>query len=1050
MNLAYRPLDFVVLRVPLLPFEVFDDLDDLDDDVDAAVAGGARHLDDEARTAIAVGSADFDRALDTAPDPRADAALHRYLTRMSSRPTPFGLFAGVALGQWGERTTLQLAVGHRPRRTRPDAGWLAAFTARLERDPAIRSQLTVVANTSARLRAGRVVLAERAATVPTVAESATVPIVAESATVPIVAESATVPIVAESATVPIVAPSAVSVRATGVVRRALEAARTPIRYADLVELLVTETPGADHARVESLLDELCRQTLLLTELRVSPTHLDRASVVRQRLSTIAPAARAAAQLESVLDAATVFDTDPPTAANYRAAARVVAAVVPFPGSPLQVDSGLRLAATTVAPSVAAEAARAAGLLLRVSPNPHGPGHLVGYRRAFEHRYGARGEVGVLELLDPIVGLGPPPAPTAGRLDPGRSAERGAALLALATSALHNRTICVELDDELLHRLETADQAAVSLPPSLELTVSIAAASRAAVDRGDFELVIGPNVGSGSAGRMLGRFAHLVPGASEALQRIADQEEASVPGVLFAELSYLPRKVRQINVATRPNAHRYEIAIDVAPATDPEHTIHVDELVVGVRDGRLRLRWAVTGQEVVVSARHMLNSAGASVLARFLSEIGRDGSCQLAGFSWGPAAGFPYLPRVRSGRVVLSLAQWRLAARDLGDPASVGNEQFREVVDRWRARWQAPARLAIAAGDRRLALDLNRPADLAELRSTLRTARGAVTLTELYPDAADLWLTDTDDRRFSAELVVPLIRRATDPDPPTRSSGLPGAADRRPPGSDWLFMKLYTATDLEDELLAGPVRAIVREAAALGVESSFFLRYDDPERHIRLRFHGTPDLLLATVLPSVTRWATDLMSAGLCRRFAIDTYERETDRFGGPAGTDAVEAYFAADSAAVLDLLEVRVAHDIALQSVPLAVLTVDALLSGFGLDLVARARWCEGRGGPRRESGADYRAFKAGLRPLLIGPTGSADPIGPAREALQQAAAGVRAELDRHAAAGMLMTAPTDLLSSLTHLHLNRLIAADRTTERRVYGLLGRLYSGLAAPRPRD
>ena len=40
---------------------------------------------------------------------RAEAKLLRYLIRMSNRPTPYGLFAGVALGQWAECTDLALA-----------------------------------------------------------------------------------------------------------------------------------------------------------------------------------------------------------------------------------------------------------------------------------------------------------------------------------------------------------------------------------------------------------------------------------------------------------------------------------------------------------------------------------------------------------------------------------------------------------------------------------------------------------------------------------------------------------------------------------------------------------------------------------------------------------------------------------------------------------------------------------------------------------------------------------------------------------------------------
>ena len=152
-----------------------------------------------------------------------------------------------------------------------------------------------------------------------------------------------------------------------------------------------------------------------------------------------------------------------------------------------------------------------------------------------------------------------------------------------------------------------------------------------------------------------------PARREALAQVAAAEAERSPGRIVAELVYQPRARRLGNVSTRLNLRRYEIAIDLPSGTDPDHTIGVDELVVGVRDGRFRLRWTRTGEDVMVTAGHMLTSMRAPAAARFLSEVGRHQTRQLAAFSWGPAALFPFLPRVRCGHIVLSLAQWRLRA-----------------------------------------------------------------------------------------------------------------------------------------------------------------------------------------------------------------------------------------------------------------------------------------------------------------------------------------------------------------------------------------------------
>jgi thiopeptide-type bacteriocin biosynthesis protein len=397
--------------------------------------------------------------------------------------------------------------------------------------------------------------------------------------------------------------------------------------------------------------------------------------------------------------------------------------------------------------------------------------------------------------------------------------------------------------------------------------------------------------------------------------------------------------------------------------------------------------------------------------------------------------------VRCGRIVLSLARWQLRAESfsgqLDDPSS-----FRTELNAWRGRWDAPATLALAVGDHRLPLDLTRAGDADELRRTLRS-RDSVVVQEYFPHSDHAWLTDTAGRRFAAELVVPLIRRTSVPAPSVTPT-VGGCADPRPPGSDWIYVKLYCPSDMESDLLTGPVRALAREAAVDGFTDWFFIRYSDPRRHIRLRFRGEPARLLSDLVPRVTAWAAELIASGMCQSFSIDTYDRELDRFGGPHGLAVAEDFFCADSAAVTDLLA---AH--AVEPLPTAVMTVDALLSGFGLSRQQRATWCASRSGPRRESGADYREWKQLLRPMLAGEC----PPFPSEAVLDRfrtTAARLRnatSELDE---TGQLSRPPADLFSSLVHLHLNRLIGADRPTETRVYGLLQRLQHSLTMSNQRS
>ena len=110
----------------------------------------------EVRDALYVASPDLDRNLDywrSDPDgergQRVERALVRYLERMAARATPFGLFAGCAVGRIAERTEPRLAARSAYRRhPRLDMRYLCGVVDVLERDPLLRECLRFRPNSS--------------------------------------------------------------------------------------------------------------------------------------------------------------------------------------------------------------------------------------------------------------------------------------------------------------------------------------------------------------------------------------------------------------------------------------------------------------------------------------------------------------------------------------------------------------------------------------------------------------------------------------------------------------------------------------------------------------------------------------------------------------------------------------------------------------------------------------------------------------------------------------------------------------------------------------
>jgi hypothetical protein len=278
------------------------------------------------------------------------------------------------------------------------------------------------------------------------------------------------------------------------------------------------------------------------------------------------------------------------------------------------------------------------------------------------------------LLDPNFGLGRQWSATIADLGKTTVADGGAGqgersrlLLDLASRALRDRTPALELTPDLLTSLETWRPSPETAPPSLDISVLVAASRPEDIDAGKLQVVVGPGGGAWGAGQFIGRFAgSLGRQGSDAAQTVARAEEAITPDALWAELICVPRQTRLSNVIIRPAVRRYEIALDTTPGVDEAHVIRTDDLVVGIRDDRFYIRWLPRDLEVRIRSGHMLAPHHLSNLERFLAEVGQDGFPWLHMFYWGTAESFPYLPRVQVGRIVFRPAQWRLLPDELGD------------------------------------------------------------------------------------------------------------------------------------------------------------------------------------------------------------------------------------------------------------------------------------------------------------------------------------------------------------------------------------------------
>jgi thiopeptide-type bacteriocin biosynthesis protein len=1033
--------DFFVLRTPGLPLDALASRHRAGRVVEAQEPPGARQEDQEGlclllreliqrpvlREAVALASPDLaarlgpwlDGSLKQAEARNVERALLKYLGRMSSRSTPFGLFAGVSVGAWGPASRLSVGPwGDCRKAVRLDWGVMETLVDRLERELEVRAELTFRPSSSLYARGGWYRYLERR----------------------------------EQAGGQGRAYHLEAVEATPHFEFVLQEARAGARLEALATSLARQMNVA-LVEAQTYLGQLIDAQVLCGDLQPPLTGADPlGQVVAALQAQPSTATRAEPLIALGLELAALQEA--PLGAQpegYRSLEAPLAdqGIASDTRDVILVDLFRPAPELALSPLVRRALEAGAETLRRLTPPP-AEGPLDRFRAAFQERYGARW-VPLLEVLDEESGLGfdggaPLDSPLLEGL-PFRSAPTPRQLsqrdlLLLAQLPTWQGSLTWALEDADIEAL--AQPEPPPFPPSFAALTSLAASSLAALDRGEFQFWMEHYSGP-TAARWLGRFASGDPDLKDALRAHLRKEESQRPEAVFAEVVHVPEG-RMGNVLARPALRDYEIPFLATAGTAPDQTILPSDLQLTVRGNRVVLVSTRLGREVVPRLSSAHNYARGPVVYRFLAQL-QDQDGRPGGWSWGALAEQPFLPRVVRGRQVLSKARWRIEARELKDALKNSPDGAWGAFQALRKSLGLPRFVLLTDADNTLLVDLDQVLWVETLHH-LVASRSTFTLTECFPKPGQALVT-APEGRFTHELVIPF--EATSPSQP-KAILLPASADTPgarayPPGSEWLYLKLYCGPASADRLLV-ELEPLLRITQAEGLWDRWhFVRYRDPDHHLRLRFHGLPTRLLAELLPRLHDHLEERLAQGLLWKWQVDTFEPEWERYGGPFGFALAEAWFFEDSQGVL----VQLVDGLTLEQRWRAGLRqVDAIWAILGLGVQARKELAQAiRDGFRKEfadsgegavqMGARFRGLRKELESGF--PQVTPPPMAQELCGLPQ----LRAASDQ----GLLRKDLASLAGSLSHMHLNRLLrSSHREHEWVIMEFLTRLYESRLARFP--
>lgn len=277
-----------------------------------------------------------------------------------------------------------------------------------------------------------------------------------------------------------------------------------------------------------------------------------------------------------------------------------------------------------------------------------------------------------------------------------------------------------------------------------------------------------------------------------------------------------------------------------------------------------------------------------------------------------------------------------------------------------------------------------------------------------------------------------------------------------PGDEWLYFKLYTGIKTADDILIRSVFPVVKKLMREEIITKFFfLRYSDPDFHIRFRMLVKSPKDLGYILYTVNQKLQKACKSGQIYRIQVDTYNRELERYGKKY-IEFSESIFSADSECVLSILKILCKKDENYRWM-IALKMIDCLFDDFGLPLPEKVSYIEKMSlGFKQEYGFNihnikilnkiYRQRKPHVNLILGNFQKAPEEIKRCRPFLQKRSHKLKEFMQAE------KSVPLNNLSSYTHMMMNRLFPSkNRIYELVIYDFLFEHYkSELARERHKN
>lgn len=412
-------------------------------------------------------------------------------------------------------------------------------------------------------------------------------------------------------------------------------------------------------------------------------------------------------------------------------------------------------------------------------------------------------------------------------------------------------------------------------------------------------------------RLISRFANGNKEIHKIASELVKYEEQLYPNQIFAEIIHLPDN-RSGNILRHPVFRKHEIPCLSLSSVEKEFQINLSDIYMKVVNGQILLRSKKLNKEIIprLSSAHNY-SFNCLPLYQFLCDLQNHYEQKSSiHFNINDFHNlFAFIPRVEYSNSILSPATWNFRDYNFQKVFGYGLSDFISNIKLWINKFNLPGFVCLIEGDKELVIDTGNDLSLKMFAFTIRNKKN-IQLTEFLFKSGNALIKDDNNGVYTNECIAFL--KSNKPNinkypnhlfvKPAKKIFNKKIQRKFILGDEWLYYKIYCGVKNADFLLTEIIASHIDELIKSKLLTSwFFIRYNDPEFHIRLRLKLVDVNSIGKIIIKINSILKPYIENNIIFKLSTDTYNREIERYGG-CSIKIAEHFFYFDSKATVQML----------------------------------------------------------------------------------------------------------------------------------------------------